>query len=99
MIGAGGAGSLLVEYSGRLGVGHLVVVDPDRIDNLSRVVGSTQRDARSLLTYGRLPQWLRSFGEQRRTPKVAIAEQWDRQHYIKEVGTLRGAAGLPQCGW
>jgi tRNA A37 threonylcarbamoyladenosine dehydratase len=41
VIGAGGAGSLVVEYLARLGVGHLVVVDPERIEttNLPRVVG------------------------------------------------------------
>lgn len=46
VIGAGGVGSLLVEYLSRLGVGHLLVIDPDRIDasNLSRVVGSTSFD-------------------------------------------------------
>ena len=46
VIGAGGVGSLLVEYLSRLGVGSLVVVDPDKIDssNLSRVVGATRED-------------------------------------------------------
>lgn len=47
VIGAGGVGSLLVEYLARLGVGTLVVIDPDAIDttNLSRVVGATVADA------------------------------------------------------
>lgn len=46
VIGAGGVGSLLVEYLSRLGVGSLVVIDPDTIDvtNLSRVVGATTTD-------------------------------------------------------
>ncbi len=54
VIGAGGAGSLIVEYLARLGVGHLVVADPDRIElsNLPRVVGATRRDALALLTVG-----------------------------------------------
>ncbi len=47
VIGAGGVGSLLIEYLARLGIGSLVVIDPDTIDvtNLSRVVGATIVDA------------------------------------------------------
>jgi len=47
VIGAGGVGSLLVEYLARLGIGSLIVIDPDTIDvtNLSRVVGATMADA------------------------------------------------------
>lgn len=52
MIGAGGAGSLIIEYLARLGVGHVVIADPERIElaNLPRVVGSSRRDARAMLT-------------------------------------------------
>jgi len=81
VIGAGGAGSLIVEYLARLGIGKLIVIDPDRIDttNLSRVVGSTQRDTHPWLTNRWAPQWLRRFGEQHRTPKVEIAKRVARQ--------------------
>lgn len=43
VIGAGGAGSLIVEYLARLGVGRIIVADPDYIDltNVPRVTGST----------------------------------------------------------
>lgn len=46
VIGLGGVGSLIAEYLGRLGVGHLVLIDPDVIEgtNLSRVVGATWDD-------------------------------------------------------
>ena len=46
IIGAGGAGSLISEYLARLGVGHLVVVDYDRLDstNCPRVVGARPSD-------------------------------------------------------
>jgi len=46
VLGLGGVGSLVSEYLARLGVGHLVLVDPDRISdsNFSRVVGSTTED-------------------------------------------------------
>lgn len=48
VIGAGGAGSLIIEYLARLGVGQIIVADPDRVEesNLSRVVGARARDAR-----------------------------------------------------
>jgi molybdopterin/thiamine biosynthesis adenylyltransferase len=75
VIGAGGAGSLLVEYLARLGVGELVIVDPERIDptNLSRVVGSRVRDTLPCLTSPHVPQPLRRIFERLRTSKVDIA--------------------------
>jgi hypothetical protein len=47
VIGAGGAGSLIVEYLARLGVGTLIVADPDEVErsNLSRIVGAVEADA------------------------------------------------------
>jgi hypothetical protein len=47
-----GVGSIVAEYLARLGVGTLVLVDPDRLEpsNLPRVVGSTRRDAMLPLT-------------------------------------------------
>ena len=52
LIGAGGAGSLINEYLARLGIGHLVVIDFDRLDdtNRPRVVGAKRSDLR--------PRWL-----------------------------------------
>lgn len=46
IIGLGGVGSLLTEYLARLGVGTLVLIDPDRIEpsNFSRVVGARTED-------------------------------------------------------
>ena len=46
VVGLGGVGSLVAEYLARLGVGNLVLIDPDRIEdsNLSRVVGATPID-------------------------------------------------------
>lgn len=75
VIGAGGAGSLLVEYLARLGVGELVVIDPERIEpsNISRVVGSRAGDTLPRLTGPRIPQPLRRFFKRRRTSKVDIA--------------------------
>ena len=49
VVGLGGVGSLVAEYLARLGVGHLVLIDPDRIEstNISRVVGATVLDVKT----------------------------------------------------
>lgn len=46
VVGAGGGGSLLVEMLTHLGVGRIVVIDYDAVDesNLSRIVGATSAD-------------------------------------------------------
>ncbi|MBT9255301.1 ThiF family adenylyltransferase [Phycicoccus sp. KQZ13P-1] len=46
VVGLGGAGSLLVEHLARLGVGHLVLIDDDQVenDNLNRLTGATPSD-------------------------------------------------------
>lgn len=46
VVGAGGGGSLLVEMFAHLGVGRIVVIDYDVVDetNLSRIVGATPAD-------------------------------------------------------
>jgi hypothetical protein len=77
VIGAGGAGSLLVEYLARLGVGWIVVVDPERLDvsNLPRVVGSRRHDARPWLVSGARPEWIRKLGRRLSTTKVSIARR------------------------
>lgn len=81
VIGLGGVGSLVNEYVTRLGVGHVVLVDPDRIEitNLSRVVGSTRLDTMSWLTSGQNPIWIRRIGERFSKSKVAIAKRVAKQ--------------------
>lgn len=46
IVGAGGAGSILTELIARMGVGSLVLVDPDDVDetNLPRLVGADRTD-------------------------------------------------------
>ena len=46
VVGLGGVGSLVAEFLARIGVGNLVLIDPDTIEssNLSRVVGATHVD-------------------------------------------------------
>lgn len=73
IVGAGGAGSLVNEYLARLGVGHLAVVDFDRVDpsNFPRLIGARHRDL-SHLTIRRLLE--RRFRRQTEL-KVRIAER------------------------
>ena len=77
VIGAGGTGSLVVEYMARLGVGHLVIIDPERIEssNLPRIVGSRQWDAHPQLTREVNPRWVRGLGLRLATHKVKIAKR------------------------
>ena len=80
VIGAGGVGSIIVEQLSRLGVGEVVVVDPDNTEesNLSRVVGSRSRDVLPLLTathLGGLGRWFARFTRS----KVSIAKRHSRE--------------------
>jgi tRNA A37 threonylcarbamoyladenosine dehydratase len=81
VIGAGGVGSVLVELLARLGVGHLVVADPDRIEveNLRRLIGATQRDACAWLTERNRPAWVRELGRRFAKPKVKLAARSARR--------------------
>lgn len=81
IIGLGGAGSLINEEVARLGVGHLVLIDADRIEttNLSRVVGATRFDAHTRLTNEDRPGWVRQLGGRLAAPKVRIAKRVAKQ--------------------
>lgn len=76
ILGAGGAGMLLVEYLARLGVGEMVIVDPDRVDatNLPRLPSATARDA-----YGPLGRRLGALLGLRGRPKVDVARRLARE--------------------
>ena len=75
VIGAGGVGSWLVANLAHLGVGHIVIADPDRIEdtNVPRVLGATRFHARTLLT--NRGGWLRRLGRRLATRKVAIVRR------------------------
>lgn len=81
VVGLGGVGSLIAEYLARLGVGELVLIDPDRLDptNLPRVVGARRRDAVRLLQNRARPRWMQRLGARLATPKVKIAARVARQ--------------------
>lgn len=47
VVGCSGTGSVVIELLGRLGIGRLVLVDPDRVEekNLNRIMNATKEDA------------------------------------------------------
>lgn len=77
IIGLGGAGSLIAEYLGRLGVGSFVLADPDRaeLSNLPRLTGASQWDALVWLGRGGCPGWLRRLAGRSAKPKVLMARR------------------------
>ena len=77
IIGAGGAGSLINEYLARLGIGHLVVVDFDRLcsTNYPRVVGARPSDLSPWLGLRPLARLL----HRQRSLKVTVAERVARE--------------------
>lgn len=46
IVGLGGIGSLVAEYLSKLGIGHFVIIDDDKVEtsNLSRIVGANEND-------------------------------------------------------
>ena len=69
IVGLGGAGSVLAELLGRLGVGEFVLADPDRAEdtNLPRLIAARRRDAV-------MPSWLpRVVTTRLRSRKVRMA--------------------------
>ena len=77
IIGLGGAGSLLAEYLGRLGVGEFVLADPDRAEpsNLPRLTAASGFDALVWLARENNPAWLRRLAARLSRPKVALARR------------------------
>lgn len=81
IIGLGGVGSIVCELLARLGVGTLVLVDPDRIEitNVPRTLGSRYRDALGFLASERRPKWLQEVARRLSRRKVAIAARAARK--------------------
>jgi hypothetical protein len=77
IIGAGGVGSLLVEYLARLGVGRLLIVDKDRVElsNLSRLSGSKRWDARYPFSLACMPPFVRNYSRHHSAWKVDTAKR------------------------
>ena len=81
IVGAGGVGALLVEYLARLGVGRIIVIDPDRVDltNVPRLPHATRFDARAFLTSEGRPEWLRKIGQATALRKIDLARRIARR--------------------
>jgi molybdopterin/thiamine biosynthesis adenylyltransferase len=81
IIGVGGMGMLLVEYLSKLGVGTLVLIDPDRVDetNLPRLPDVGLDDAVRVFDSHRWPRWLRRIGARFAARKVDLAARLARR--------------------
>ena len=77
IVGVGGAGSLLAEYIARLGVGHFVIVDPDRAEstNLPRLVGARRWDIPPKFIRRSPIGWIRTLGRRLARRKVDLARR------------------------
>jgi hypothetical protein len=93
VIGAGGVGLPIVTALARLGVGHIVVIDPERTDptNLPRLPETTRRDAGLPLNTERSPAWLRRIGARLAKPKVCVAARAAR--YARRTTTVDAVHG------
>ncbi len=80
IIGLGGGGSLMNEWLARLGVGHIVATDFDRIEpsNLPRIVGASWWDAAIPLSTSRW-KLLQRIGRHLARYKVHVARRVARQ--------------------
>lgn len=89
VVGLGGAGTLLTEGLARLGVGHLVLVDDDTVEdsNLPRLVGAEQGDV------GRLKTELAARLARRAQPGVGLTV------LDKRVEDPAARHELTQCDW
>jgi len=93
VVGAGGVGMLLVQLLARLGVGHLLVIDPERVDptNLPRLPEATRLDAMEHLDRDGIPILMRNAARRFAAPKVRVARRIARRANSKI--TFEGIAG------
>lgn len=81
VVGAGGVGMLLVQLLARLGVGHLMVIDPERVDptNLPRLPGATRLDAMEYIDRDGVPAVIRKAARRFAARKVRVARRIARR--------------------
>ncbi len=93
IVGAGGVGMLLVQALARLGVGHLVVIDPERVDstNLPRLPEATRLDALEYLDHDGAPPWARRVARRFAARKVRVA--WRIARRANPRVTFEGIVG------
>jgi hypothetical protein len=92
VVGGGGAGSLVSLQLARLGVGELVVIDPDRVSvsNLSRIPGASRLDALAWLASLSWPA-ARRIAARFARPKVHVIGREARR--ANPTGMYRGVFG------
>jgi hypothetical protein len=93
VVGVGGVGSLVAQQLGRLGVGHVIVIDHDRLElsNVSRVVGSKPSPLLRLLDRLDDDSWLKRRLRRFAPRKIDIAKRIIRQPGFSRVTTLFGS--------
>ena len=93
IVGAGGVGMLLVQLLARLGVGHLVVIDPERVDptNLPRLPEATRLDAMEYLDRDGFPTVIRRAARRFAAHKVSVARRIARR--ARTAVTFEGIVG------
>lgn len=81
IVGAGGVGMLLVQALARLGVGHLVVIDPERVDptNLPRLPEATRLNGMDYFDRDGMPAMLRRAARRFAARKVRVARRIARR--------------------
>lgn len=89
IVGAGGAGSLITEFVARMGVGSLVLVDPDHVDetNLPRLVGAERADV------GQLKVDVAARNATRANPRVVVERHATNLHEQPALGAVE------KCDW
>ncbi len=89
VVGLGGAGSLVTEFVARLGVGHLVLIDPQDVDetNLPRLVASESEDV------GAPKVHIAARNARRANPTIVVSE------LTKEVHDPTVLAALRECDY
>jgi molybdopterin/thiamine biosynthesis adenylyltransferase len=92
VVGGGGAGSIVCLQLARLGVGELVVIDPDRVSvsNLSRIPGARRLDALAWLASSSWPA-ARRIAARFARPKVSVIGREARR--ANPTGLYRGIFG------
>jgi hypothetical protein len=81
VVGAGGVGMLLVQFLARLGVGHLLVIDPQRVEpsNLPRLPEASRLDAMEYLDHDGVPILVRRAARRVALRKVRLAHRIARR--------------------
>jgi hypothetical protein len=109
VVGCGGVGMLIVAMLARMGVGHLVLIDPDRVEltNLPRLLEARRRDAMAWLTGEGRPAWMQALGRALSARKVALAGRVARNarpgirvdEFAFDVSEAQAAGALRDCDY